>query len=82
MHIECHVNLNEYCLLQLTADGIVTLRKAWGKYYDDLHARALQPDGRLRLQLHEVAHIFGPKLFSGSLQPPVHNNVITFIMED
>lgn len=70
------VNLNQYCLIRETERG----RIFFNAHFDDLHldqavyrTTYTQPDGRMKMQLWQVAHIYGRGMALG--ETPVETTI-------
>jgi hypothetical protein len=80
------MNINECVIVRLTEAGEKAWAKAWLPSHptgvpDVIRRAATLPDGRVRFQMWQLMHDFGPDCYNGSNRLPFVNNEIEFEME-
>jgi hypothetical protein len=68
-------NINDYALVRLSPTGEEAFRKAWDcvshvpSINVDAMLRRTDSEGRLRFQIHDLMHTFGPVCYLGGNSP-------------
>lgn len=73
------VNLNDYVYVRLNQHGMACWKKHWSVLPDRMKpeevAAKREPDGRLKIQLHDLMATFGPMTYVGGWMPFVDGAV-------
>ena len=67
-------NMNDEVWVKITPTGRALLRKYYAEIGMQVPDRKTDPGGRMRLQLWEVAKIFGPGMYLGG-EPPIEMEI-------
>lgn len=77
MASEMNFNLNDHVKVRITKEGRRILNETMpADYIKHCIDPYTSDDGWTKMQLHQVAHIFGPALFNGNPALPIETSII------